>query len=46
MILAALIVIILLASTGNSFVRGSLICKYCRQRALGCPAEKLFEKKK
>ena len=45
-ILALMLIIILLTSTGNGFVRGSLACKYCRQRELGCPAEKLFSKDK
>ncbi|MBN2600908.1 MAG: hypothetical protein JXR87_02825 [Candidatus Marinimicrobia bacterium] len=45
LILTALIVMILLASTGNSFVRGSLTCKYCKQLELGCPAAKLFNQK-
>jgi len=41
-----LVLLILLTSTGNSYVRGVLACKYCRQRELGCPAEKLFSKDK
>ena len=40
-----LVAILLLAtSAGNSFVRGRLACRYCRQRVLGCPAERLFSK--
>jgi hypothetical protein len=27
---------------GNSFVRTRIVCKYCRQREIGCPAEKFF----
>jgi len=38
--------LILLTSAGNSYIRGSLACKYCQQRELGCPAEKLFNKEK
>ena len=34
-----------LSFPGNAFVHGSLICNHCRQRELGCPAEKLFHKK-
>ena len=45
LILGGLIIIILLTTAGNSYVRGSLTCKYCKQREYGCPAEKLFEKK-
>lgn len=41
-----LIVILLMFSFGGTAViRGSLACKYCRQREIGCPAEKLFNKK-
>jgi hypothetical protein len=43
-ILILAIVLFLLAFTGNGFVRGSLACKYCKQRKLGCPAEQLFNK--
>ena len=41
-----LVLLILLTSVGNSYVRGHRACKYCRQRELGCPAEKLFNKNK
>lgn len=44
LILALLIVLVGLSSAGNAFVRGSYACKYCKQRELGCPAEKLFNK--
>ncbi len=42
-----LLLIVLLAaltSAGNSFVRGSLACKFCKQKEIGCPAEQLFSK--
>jgi len=45
-ILAATIGIILLTTFGNSFIRGRLACRYCKQRDLGCPAEALFNKNK
>jgi hypothetical protein len=32
-----------LSTAGNAFVRGVLVCRRCRQRELGCPAQKLFE---
>jgi hypothetical protein len=41
-----LVLLILLTSVGNSYIRGVLACKYCRQRELGCPAEKLFNREK
>lgn len=45
LVLSAVVVLVVLTSAGNGFVRGSLACKFCKQRELGCPAEKLFNKK-
>jgi hypothetical protein len=45
-ILTAVIVLFVAGFFGNAVVRGSLACKYCKQREAGCPAQKLFEKKK
>jgi len=45
-ILILVVILFLLTSTGNGIVRGSLACKYCKQRKIGCPAEQLFNKKK
>lgn len=42
--LIAVLLLLGLSSAGNSFIRGSLTCKYCKQRELGCLAEKLFSK--
>jgi hypothetical protein len=44
--LVLVIILFLLTSVGNGFVRSSLACKYCKQKELGCPAEQLFNKKK
>jgi len=44
-LLILIIILLLLTFAGNAFVRSSLACKYCKQRKLGCPAQKLFEKK-
>jgi hypothetical protein len=44
-ILGLIIALIVLTSVGNSFVRSRLACRYCKQRRIGCPAQKLFEKK-
>jgi hypothetical protein len=44
LILSSVIWLVLLTSAGNSFIRGSLACKHCKQREIGCPAEKLFKK--
>lgn len=39
------VLLFILASFGNGFIRGNIVCKYCKQRGFGCPAEKLFRKK-
>jgi hypothetical protein len=41
-LLFALILLLALTTAGNQFIRGSLTCKFCKQREIGCPAEKLF----
>lgn len=45
-ILLSVIVLLLLGFAGNAFVRGHLACRFCKQRELGCPAERLFDAKK
>lgn len=35
----------LLTTSGNAFIRGTLACRHCKQRELGCPAEQLFNKR-
>ena len=45
--LLTLVLIILLfiwTITGNGFLMRNIVCKYCKQKELGCPAEKLFAK--
>jgi hypothetical protein len=42
-LLSLMVGLLLLAFPGNGFVRGKLACCHCRQRELGCPAEKLFQ---
>jgi hypothetical protein len=41
-LLLALAFLFVLSTSGNGFVRGKLACRYCRQKDLGCPADKLF----
>ena len=41
-----LAILVALASGGTAFIRGSLLCKYCEQRKIGCPAAKLFFEEK
>jgi hypothetical protein len=38
--------LVLLGSVGTGYIRGHLACKYCKQRELGCPAERLFNNTK
>ena len=45
-ILILIIALIILGFFGNAFVRGQLACRYCKQRAIGCPAAQLFDKTK
>jgi hypothetical protein len=44
LVLVMVVLLLLLASLGNAWIRGSLACRYCRQREIGCPAEQLFRK--
>jgi len=44
LLLSLIILLFLLVSKGNELVRGTLACKYCRQREINCPAEKMFNK--
>ncbi|HJW97313.1 MAG TPA: hypothetical protein VJ485_04090 [archaeon] len=46
LVLSAVALLLVLGFAGNAFVRGSLACKHCSQRELGCPAERLFSKGK
>ncbi|MCD4817605.1 MAG: hypothetical protein K8S23_02810 [Candidatus Cloacimonetes bacterium] len=45
-LLFILVLLILLTTIGNGFIRGTLVCKYCKQKELGCPADKIFNKEK
>ena len=45
-LLGLIILLFVLYFGGTAITRGSLACKYCKQRQLGCPAEKLFSKEK
>ena len=44
LILGLMVILVVLSTVGNAFIRGSLACKYCKHRELGCPAEQLFNK--
>lgn len=45
-ILFSVILMVILSTTGNGFIRGTLTCRYCKQRESGCPADQLFNKDK
>jgi len=45
LVVAMLAVLVVLSLGGNAVVRGSFACKFCKQRQIGCPAEKLFGKR-
>jgi hypothetical protein len=46
LMLALVIAMGLLGFPATGIIRGSIACRHCKQRELGCPAEQLFAKKK
>ena len=44
LLVAMLAIVVVLYLSGNAVIRGTFACKYCKQREIGCPAEKLFRK--
>jgi hypothetical protein len=45
-LLILIIILFILGFIGNAVVRSQLACRYCRQREIGCPAQRLFERTK
>jgi hypothetical protein len=45
-LLSLILILFILTFIGNGIIRSRLACKYCRQKEIGCPAQKLFEKGK
>jgi hypothetical protein len=43
-ILFLIVVLFILAFPVTGYLRGSLACKHCKQREIGCPAEQFFRK--
>lgn len=43
--LSGIIVLVIIAFPVTGFIRGSIACKFCRQKEMGCPALQLFAKK-
>jgi hypothetical protein len=39
------LLLVMLTTSGNGFIRGKLTCRYCKQQEIGCPADRLFNKK-
>lgn len=46
MVLGLLVILAILFFGGTATIRGSFACKYCKQKELGCPADKMFNKEK
>jgi hypothetical protein len=44
LVLVLLVLLLVLSFGANAVIRGSFACKHCKQRELGCPAERLFNK--
>ena len=44
-VIISILALLGLGFAGSAVVRGSFACKYCLQKDLGCPAQRLFEKK-
>jgi hypothetical protein len=44
--LGLIILIVIIFFGGAGFIRGSFACKYCKQKELGCPAQKIYSKEK
>jgi hypothetical protein len=46
MLLSAILFLVILTTSGNGYIRGTLTCRFCQQREIGCPADMLFNKAK
>jgi hypothetical protein len=45
-LLSAMLLLLIFTTMGNGYIRGTLTCKYCKQKELGCPADTMFNKTK
>jgi hypothetical protein len=45
-VLGLIILLVIIFFGGAGFIRGSYACRYCKQKELGCPAQKIFTKEK
>ena len=46
MVLVLMVILAILFFGGTAFIRGTFVCKYCKQKDIGCPAYAIFNKKK
>ena len=46
LLLGLIIILVVIFFGGTGFIRGSFACRYCKQKELGCPAQKIFNKEK
>jgi len=44
-LLSLIILLLVIFFGGTGFIRSSLACRYCKQKEIGCPAQKIFNKK-
>ena len=44
LLVTMLAIVVVLYLGGNAVVSGTSACKYCKQKEIGCPADKLFRK--
>lgn len=44
-LLAAVILLVIMGFPVTGYLRSNLACRYCKQKEIGCPAEKMFSKK-
>jgi len=44
LLVGMLTLLVILFFSGNALVRGAFACRYCEQREIGCPAQKMFSK--
>lgn len=44
LLLGGVLMVVLLTTAGNGFVRSTKTCLFCKQQELGCPADFLFNK--
>jgi hypothetical protein len=42
LLVGLLVLLVGLSTSGNAIIRGSFVCKTCKQKELGCPAARLF----